>query len=196
MHRPSLERGMALVSALLLLLVLTMLSVGMFRSFGLQEHLAGNTREKARATHAAEAGQIDAENWLLANAATVAAGAAPTGNSCSGQLSGPQVCSALLTSVTKPDQWPAYVPYAPSTFELAGTGSTTAYNFVQPARYYISFLAQNQPTANKQIIAYQVDAASYAGTTNTVSVVESSYLVAITYQVRTDGREYTYEGGP
>ena len=44
--RDSRERGMALISAILLLLVLTILSVGMFRSFGLQERIAGNTREK------------------------------------------------------------------------------------------------------------------------------------------------------
>src|SRR5690242_21879696 len=68
MHASSLhQRGMALVSSLLLLLVLTMLGVGMFRSFGLQERIAGNTRERQRALHAAIVGQSYAEWWLRVN---------------------------------------------------------------------------------------------------------------------------------
>jgi len=40
------QRGMVLITALLLLIVVTILAVGMFRSFGLDEKIAGNTREK------------------------------------------------------------------------------------------------------------------------------------------------------
>jgi type IV pilus assembly protein PilX len=189
---------MALVSALLLLLVLTMLSVGMFRSFGIAEHLAGNTREKARATHAAEAGQTDAENWLVTNANTIAAGATSTGTSCSAQgMTTPQVCSNTLTTanVAKPDLWPGWVTYQPASMPVGGAAA--AYNFTSGGRYYIAFLAQNYQSAGKtQIVAYQVDAASFAGSTNTVSVVESSYLVAITYNARSDSNKFIDEGGP
>jgi type IV pilus assembly protein PilX len=52
---PGSQRGMALVAALLLLVVITILGIGMFRSFGIQERLAGNTRDKQRALHTAEA---------------------------------------------------------------------------------------------------------------------------------------------
>src|SRR5205807_8509264 len=49
-HRPPpafcRQRGMVLVTALLLLVVVTLLAVGMFRSFGLDEKIAGNVREK------------------------------------------------------------------------------------------------------------------------------------------------------
>ena len=43
------QRGMVLVTSLLLLVVVTLLAVSMFRSFGLDEKIAGNLREKQRA---------------------------------------------------------------------------------------------------------------------------------------------------
>jgi Tfp pilus assembly protein PilX len=45
-HSPADQRGVALITALLMLLVATILAAAMFRSFGTQEKLAGNLREK------------------------------------------------------------------------------------------------------------------------------------------------------
>ena len=42
------ERGMALVSSMLLLIIITILALSMFRSFGTLEKIAGNIREKDR----------------------------------------------------------------------------------------------------------------------------------------------------
>ncbi|HTX24264.1 MAG TPA: PilX N-terminal domain-containing pilus assembly protein, partial [Steroidobacteraceae bacterium] len=61
------QAGMVLISAMLLLLIITILAVSMFRSFGVQEMVAGNVREKQRALHAAEAAQQYAEWWLSNN---------------------------------------------------------------------------------------------------------------------------------
>ncbi len=58
------QRGMVLVTSLLLLLVVTMLAVSMFRSMGLDEKIAGNMRDKQRALNAAETAEQYAENWL------------------------------------------------------------------------------------------------------------------------------------
>ena len=55
------QHGMALISGLLVLVVVTILAVSMFRSFGMQARIAGNTREKQRALHAAESAQEYAE---------------------------------------------------------------------------------------------------------------------------------------
>ena len=41
-HLKSLQRGMVLVSSLLLLVVVTILAIGLFRSFGLDEKIAGS----------------------------------------------------------------------------------------------------------------------------------------------------------
>ena len=43
------QRGMVLISSLLLLLVVTIFAMSMFRSFGVEEKIAGNTRDKERA---------------------------------------------------------------------------------------------------------------------------------------------------
>ena len=59
------QRGVALVTSLLLLLIITILALSMFRSFGTQERIAGNLREKERALHAADSAQQYAEWWLL-----------------------------------------------------------------------------------------------------------------------------------
>ena len=58
------QRGLVLVTSLLLLVVVTILAIGMFRSFGLDEKIAGNVREKQRALHAAEGAQAYAEWWV------------------------------------------------------------------------------------------------------------------------------------
>jgi len=55
------ERGMALITGLLMLLVVTIIGLSMFRSYGMQEKIAGNTREKDRALNAAISAQQFAE---------------------------------------------------------------------------------------------------------------------------------------
>ena len=51
------QRGVALISAMLLLIIITILGMSMFRSFPTQEKIAGNVREKERALHAANSAQ-------------------------------------------------------------------------------------------------------------------------------------------
>ena len=70
------EGGLVLISSLLLLVVVTILAVGLFQNFGIQEKIAGNLREKQRALAAAEAAQEYAEWWL-------AQGNGSTGITCS-----------------------------------------------------------------------------------------------------------------
>lgn len=194
MHPHSHPRGMALVSALLLLLVVTMLSIGMFRSFGLQERIAGNTREKQRATHAAEGTQTNVETWLVNNANTVAAGGNSAGVTCSGIVTAPVVCSNIIQSVTTVP-WSIGAQYQPATLTIGTAGTANAY--VSAPMSYISFLGQNYVSASgTQTVAYQVDAMSYGGTTNTVAVVESTYLVSISYNARNDDQKFINLGGP
>ena len=58
------DRGYTLVVGLLLLVVLTLFAIGMFRSFGLQEKIAANTRDKQRALEAAQSALQYGEWWL------------------------------------------------------------------------------------------------------------------------------------
>ena len=61
------QNGIALVTCLLILVMLTLLAISMYRGFGLQNKIAANTREKERAFEAAESTLQYGEYWLQLN---------------------------------------------------------------------------------------------------------------------------------
>jgi type IV pilus assembly protein PilX len=167
------QRGMVLITALLLLIVVTILAVGIFRSFGLDEKIAGNMREKHRAINAAETAEEYAEWWL-------ASGNGTNGINCTTMVVATtgQVCSNVMTNAANlPMPWTVGVSYAPSG-PIAMT-PTNGLSFGQNTYYYsptfyISYLG---PSPNGLGSVYQIDAAGYAGSPDTAAVVESTYLV-------------------
>jgi type IV pilus assembly protein PilX len=187
-HRDSqcAQRGMVLISSLLLLLVVTIMALAIFRNSGLEEKIAGNQREKERALHAAESAQQYAEWWLssglgattpiLCNS-VVAATTAAAG----------QVCANTLPSIAVNGNvanlpWtvgagaPVGVTYAPPNMILNAAGGVNTY-YTTPV-FYISYLGltADSTTSNYKLL-YQVDAAGYGGSANAVAVVESTYYV-------------------
>jgi len=179
------ERGMALISSLLLLLIITIIAMSMFRSFGSQEKIAGNLREKDRALHAAESVQQYAEWWLTQPAGSIAASAPVTcaaGAPLNANAGEGQICtnaSSLTNLGINPTQqlpWPAtYVQYSPlgmATPSQAGNNNDPAYAWT-PGFYIVDLgLA-----ADAQGEAYRIYAFSSGATTGTVAVVESTYEV-------------------
>ncbi len=175
------QRGMVLVTSLLLLLVVTMLAISMFRSMGLDEKIAGNMRDKQRALNAAETAEQFAENWLsLGNGSN---GIACTGvvNANVGQS---RVCSnTLQSSVPNNDvtalPWaiggtPVGVQYLPAvTANMNTTPGTPDYYSGVPI-FYIAYLGVSPGGLGS---VYQIDAAGFGGTVNTAAVVESTFLV-------------------
>jgi len=106
-HNPrSNQLGVVLITSLLLLLVVTIMAVSMFRSFGIQEKIAGNVREKQRATQAAASTLQYAEWWLgsqsNAPVAVSAYAAASADVACVGLVSANagqgQICNNTLAS--------------------------------------------------------------------------------------------------
>ena len=183
------ERGMALITSLLLLLIITILALSMFRGFGSQEKIAGNLREKARAVHAAESAQQYAEWWLTqgSNAAggTVSC-AAPVLNANLGQG---QICNQTLPNAVGltqqpitnvPLPWPLGVTYTPPNMNVTPPNASLTVNvsnepyFAQPG-FYIADLGIGADGAGE---AYQIDAYGYGGASTTVAIVESTYEVA------------------
>lgn len=180
------QRGMALITSMLLLIVVTIMALSMFRSYGIQERIAGNTRDKQRAINAAVSAQQYAEFWLSGAAAPVAAVCAagpfvPSANA--------QICSNPLTA---PESlpWASGVTYTQFTANAINNMSNTLNNvtasaddpngthmfasyFAAPA-FYITDLGSNAGTPGE---VYQIDAVGYGGTANTVAVVESTYLL-------------------
>jgi type IV pilus assembly protein PilX len=183
------ERGMALVSSMLLLLIITILALSMFRSFGILEKIAGNMREKDRALHAAVSVQQYAEWWLTQPAGSIAASAPVTctaGAPLNANAGQGQICTSassftsLRIDPTKP-LWPVtYVKYSPAgmwTQDQAGTNNVLTINDPQYAwtpGFYIVDLGLAADAAGE---AYQITAFSSGTTTGTVAVVESTYEV-------------------
>jgi type IV pilus assembly protein PilX len=184
------ERGVALVTSMLLLLIVTILALSMFRSFGILEKIAGNLREKDRALHAAVSVQQYAEWWLTQPAGSLAANAPAScalGAALDANLGQGQICTNATSlvnvlgsaaAVTQQLPWPAtYVKYLP-----AGMGSIQggqpAINGDPPYAwtpgFYIVDLGLAADAAGE---AYQITAFSSGGTTGTVAVVESTYEV-------------------
>lgn len=185
------QRGIALITALLLLMVITILGLSMFRSFPTQEKIAGNVREKERALHAAKSAQQYAEWWLINNLATgdticAAQTTPPNANLNAGAI---PICSNPLdlllgngsdpTLVAKNVPWGAGqigVQYTPIGMTVGSAGTATTTTLDQPyAGTPMFYIADLGAAGDAQGEAYQIDAYAYGGSTNTVAVVESVY---------------------
>jgi type IV pilus assembly protein PilX len=178
------QRGVVLVSSLLLLIVVTIIALSMFRSFGIQEKIAGNMREKQRALQAAESAEVFAEVWLEANAATSPAVTCPAAAPLNANLGQGQICSQTLEAqginVTQVP-WPFGVTFVPPLTNMQINQTTSVANVANPTyfglpTFYITDLGAS-PDLTKPGEIYQVDAYSYGGSANTVAVIESTYNV-------------------
>jgi len=181
----STQTGMALVTSMLLLVILTILALSMFRSVGTEERIAGNTREKERALHAANSAQSYAEWWLLQDGNT----AAGPVSCASGLIASPtqgQICAQTPQSefgkttamVSAPNfPWLATaVSYAPPGMTFGDVPSTDFSNppyFANPG-FWITDVGVSGDGAGEM---YQVDAYGYGGAPTTVAVVESVFEV-------------------
>jgi len=178
--------GMALITSMLLLIVMTIMALSMFRSYGTEERLAGNTRDKQRAINAAISAQQYAEYML-------ASGNAPASGICPATVlpSGVEVCTNSPGPSFTSIPWTTGVTYAAFTATtvngmknvVSTTGTPDAPGLNESASYYkapifyITDLGANAGQPPGEV--YQVDALGYGGTQNTVAVVESTFVVGL-----------------
>lgn len=187
--QPRLQRGIALVTALLIMIILTLLAIAMFRGFGLQQKIAGNVREKERAFQAAENALQYAEWWLSPgnpNPPPQDAGANCTTSNANIQVVTPadmRVCSTPLTSTSDPTQWTGALIYTPPKMTvLAGGGVATDgnnnadINYSRSPLVYIAYLGLS-PSAKEKL--YSVTAAGFGGSTTSTAVVQSVVTVSL-----------------
>ena len=174
------QKGFVLVTALLLLVVVTVIGVSMLRSFGVQQRISTNLREKRRALNAAESAQQYAEWWLSTgnNASTtpVVCAALLNANLGQGQICANTLPVAVGNVTTLP--WviagqSVGVTYTPPTMTVAAAAAAGTYN--SPPVFYISALGTAADGLGQ---VYQVDAVGYGGTSSAVAVVESTFEVA------------------
>ena len=169
------QKGIALISSLLILVIIMLLALGMFRSFGLQEKVAGNIREKQRSLQTAESALQYAEWWLnqgSGNTTGIACAAVYSANTV-GNI---QTCAnPLLKPTTLP--WTARGDYLPPTMTVAAGGGQAAggdINYINLPSMYINYLGLDRTGKS---LMYQVTAAGYGGTANGASVVQSVYAI-------------------
>jgi type IV pilus assembly protein PilX len=153
----------------------------MFRSFGMQEKIAGNMREKQRALQAAVSAEQYAEWWLSTTGAVMAP--VTCSSTLSANLGEAQICSNPIpvlnvTALT----WPGGVTYLPPNMRINGGATTVTTANTQNPTYYATptfYIADMGTSADASIPGhiYQIDAVGYGGTANTAAVVESTYAV-------------------
>lgn len=172
-------RGYTLVVGLLLLVVLTLFAIGMFRSFGLQEKIAANTRDKQRALEAAQSALQYGEWWLgQGNGST---GIPCTGVNSGNTLANMRVCStALATPSTLP--WGVGSTYLPPFMTANGGGGMAGasspagdINYAGVPGLYINYIGMS-PNGLAQL--YQVTAYGFGGDATTAAVVQSTYRIS------------------
>ena len=167
------QQGFVLAVSLVFLVVLTLLALAMFRSFGLQERIAGNTRDKERAFEAAQSALQFGEWWLSQGTG------GSTGTVCNSVVNANtagamHLCSNALTTPSTPP-WAARFEYVPPNMTVAGGGGLAAsgdINYQGKPALYISYLGLS-PDGLAQL--YQVSAYGYGGNADTAAVVQSTY---------------------
>jgi type IV pilus assembly protein PilX len=184
------QRGIALITSLLLLIIITLLALSMFRSFGTQEKITGNLREKDRALHAAESAQEYGEWWLLqGNNAAIGASPCVGGVLWNGTLGQGQICSNTLDTglgltvtnvpwvIAGPGGGPVGTTFQPTGMIIGAPGSGPVDNPAYAAlpTFYIADLGL---AFDGQGEAYRIDAFGYGSSQTTVAVVESTYEVS------------------
>lgn len=171
-----------MVSAILLLVVITVFAMTMFRSFGLEEKIATNVRDKERATHAAMAALQYAE-WWLAQAGngltpTPCAGAAVPPNAnlgqtvlCSNSLAGLVGGVGSVTNIPWVNGGEVGTTYTPPSMAISTTGGLN--NYYAPPRFYVQFIGNSTTVTCGNV--YLIDAWGYGGSETSTAVVESTY---------------------
>lgn len=187
------QRGLVLASSLLLLVVVTIMAVSMFRSFGMQERIASNVREKHRALQSAQAAQQYAEDWLSKNAIGTNAVTCTTGM-LNGNNGAAQICTTATslanisgkTATTVPwlgtdgvdvGTWvtPKGTTYGQTAADMQTSTAGGAYTYYSLPRSYITDLGPSSTTGTGE--AYLIDAVGFGGTADAVAVIESTFAV-------------------
>ena len=169
--------GIALVTCLLILVMLTLLAISMFRGFGLQTKIAANTREKKRAFEAAQSTLQYGEYWL-------ALGTAGTGVNCTTTATiatdaDVRVCSNVVVNAADPVNWIGALSYTPSAMRVASGGGVATdgngnadINYAKTPSLYLSYMGL-APDGLQML--YSVTAAGFGGSGSTTAVVQSVF---------------------
>jgi type IV pilus assembly protein PilX len=185
------QRGIVLISSLLLLLVVTILALAMFRSMGLAERIAGNVREKQRAVHSAMLAEQYAEWWLSSgNASQSPVVCNNIGAATDQNWSQVLICSNPINPSGGTGN-PAVVPWTDGGGNQLGftytlPNGSTQMNFTADSNGSYTNSYYNAPYFYIQYVGigadgggsvFKIDALGYGGSPLSVAVVESIYEI-------------------
>lgn len=162
------EAGLALISALLILVVITLLGVSLFLGVNLQQQAAGNSMEKARALEVAQSVTTAAEQWLDTYAKTLVPVA------CSSQASVFRLCAVPPNTPANPKSWATAgaTQVALKQVKISTNGGLNTYA-AYPA-VWIAYLGRATMGPGN---LYEIYAQASGGNAHTVAVTQVVYYV-------------------
>jgi type IV pilus assembly protein PilX len=178
------QQGIALVTSLILMLLMTVVALSVFRNNNLVEKMTGNTREKQRSFQVAEAALQYGEYWLTQQSAATLTGAGVATCSTTTALTSLQVCNvAAGQTAAQVATLKTYNGFSPYGMVVASGGETQTdgdINYSSKPGIYIANIGTYAGTSQ---ILFQVTAIGYgggAGGTSTQSIVQSQYILGST----------------
>lgn len=156
------QGGFVLVTALIFLILMIYLGLAMFRGFGLDEMMAGNLREKSRATEAAQTAIDAAESWLMQP------GNATAGVACALGAQPIQVCSGTPGLQT-------FTTFINSTVLPVNTSGGAGNYYTNPI-YSIYYLGLD-PGGKPGNMLFTITAQASGGNKNAMATLQTVYRV-------------------
>jgi type IV pilus assembly protein PilX len=174
---PNKQRGVVLITTMIILFVITILALYMFGGFTEDEKISGNNREKARAVDAAFASLNAAQFWMALPNSTYA-GDWVKGSPCATSGTVPVVCSNPLAN---PTDLPWAVGVAPTLAGMTVSSTGGIGTYATGTQYYIQYL--DTIGVNPGIGVYRVTAMASGGNDTAVAVEQA------VFQVSTDSQD-------
>lgn len=163
--RPQQQDGVALIIALVLLVIMTLLGLSAMRTVSLEERMTGQTYDRSLSFQTTEAALREAESWAETNKPTPAAGAACDSNG---------VCGSPTAGATERWNDSSFAGWKTATAVVSGS------NTISP-QYFIEYLGNTFPcvpndlTQSADCKRYRITARSNAGTDRASVMLQSIY---------------------
>ena len=167
-YLPTRQSGLALVSALLMLVIITLLGVSLFLGVTLQQKAAGNSLQKTRALEVAQSVVTAAENWLNGESQK------QSPLSCSSNVTSFRLCAIAPIRPADPTTWvnAGATDVALPKLKVSASGGVDTYA-TKPV-VWITYLGRATMGPGS---LYEIDAQASGGNANTVAVIQTVYYV-------------------
>lgn len=159
------QQGVALIIALVLLVIMTLLGLSAMRSVSLEEKMSGQTYDRSISFQATEAALREAEAWVSTNKPTPAAGAACNSDG---------VCGSPAAGDLERWNDSSFAGWKTATAVVSGSNSLTP-------EYFIEYLGNTypcvptDPSQGTDCKRYRVTARSNAGSDRASVMLQSIF---------------------